>query len=425
ISLDKIFTDNSSDIDPNFWSWDPTLSGSYGVGGYQYFTKSSGYKATPGGAGNDSEIYNSADEYPNMQSGQAMYTKAYTANPTIVFNEEMKADSSLLVSRGTGVTENIPMISTMLYTSAGLLRDGNRVVFDEAYSDAVDRFDAIKLNNNGINFGLTRNNKAIAVEARSALKATDTLFYRMGALPTGDFKLGVSVENIQANGITAEMIDRYLNSRTPVPMTGTSFLRFSTNADPASKAADRFLLVFKQAVVLPVNFVTVSARREADNSIQVNWKVANEVNIVRYEVERSANGVQFASIGSKTAEGMVTYSQRDGNPIPADNFYRIKAIGLGNEVSYSSIVKITGLTSAPLISVYPNPVESKNMNIHFVNQPKGKYALELVNAAGQKVFRGVVKMSENNSVFQQRLENSVAAGHYLVNITGPEGATYQ
>ncbi|RYY65371.1 MAG: hypothetical protein EOO13_17305 [Chitinophagaceae bacterium] len=104
-----------------------------------------------------------------------------------------------------------------------------------AYSVAVDRFDAIKLNNNGINFGLTRNNKAIAVEARSALKATDTLFYRMSALPTGDFNLGVSVEKIQANGITAEMIDRYLNSRTPVPMTGTSFIPFSTNADPASK----------------------------------------------------------------------------------------------------------------------------------------------------------------------------------------------
>ncbi|RYD54082.1 MAG: T9SS type A sorting domain-containing protein [Sphingobacteriales bacterium] len=344
--------------------------------------------------GNDSEIYNSEDEYPNMQSGQAMFARANLQDPVVRFEEDMKADSSMLVSRGTPAATSIPMISTMLYTAAGALRDGNRVVFDDAYANGVDREDAIKLNNNGINFGLLRAGKQLAVEARPGLKATDTLYYNMAGIPAGDFKLNISAQHLRANGLQGELVDKFNRSRTPVSLTAGASIPFSITADAASKAADRFMLVFRQAaVVLPVNFISVAARRQPDRSIGINWQVANEVNIVRYEVERSADGLNFSGILTRAAAGSSNYAHQDMSPLNKDNFYRIKAVGVSGDISYSSIVKVVNAGIEPGIAVYPNPVRNNTINLQLSRQPFGRYALELVNVSGQVVYKGSIEVN--------------------------------
>ncbi|RYE22808.1 MAG: hypothetical protein EOP51_12325 [Sphingobacteriales bacterium] len=406
-------------IEENYWIWDPTLSGAYGVGGYQSITKVTGFKATPGGV-TGSNIYDTSKTYPNMQSGQAIYVRSFSNNPRIQFNEDMKADSSMLVNRGASETENIQMISTMIYTSTGLLRDGNRVVFDDAYSDAVDRNDAIKFNNNGVNFGLVRNTKNLSVEAKSALKINDTLFYRMSAIPTGDFKIGISAENLPQNGLRAELIDKFLNTRTAVSLNGDTYISFSTTAAATSKAADRFMLVFRKSlVVLPVNFVSISARRQADRTIAVNWKVTNEINIVRYEVERSADGVNFSGILTKAAAGTTSYDQADISPLAADNFYRIKAIGLGNDISYSAIVKVNGEKVSSTISVYPNPFVS-SFTMSFAAAKGAPATLQLVNMKGQVVHSRLIQVVKGSNAIAVDGLPDLPGGSYQVIVTNQD-----
>ncbi|RYE17215.1 MAG: T9SS type A sorting domain-containing protein [Sphingobacteriales bacterium] len=418
-SIEKFSTLNSDDIEDNFWMWDPSLSGSYGVGGYQTLSTATGLVPTPGGIG--SNIYSNAP-YEKMQSGQAFFVRSVKVDPRIRFNEGMKEDSSKLVSRGT--PQNIQMLSTMLYTTAGLLRDGNRVVFDDAYSDGIDRNDARKLANAGINLGLSRNTISLAVEAKSSLKASDTLFYRMSGMPTGNFKLGVSVQNIQSNGLRAELIDKFLATRTPVSLTDSTFINFSTTAVAASKAADRFMLVFKPAtpvVVLPVNFIRVSARRQADRTIAVNWEVANEVNIVRYEVERSADGVSFTGILTRDAAGNRSYAQADLSPLTADNFYRIKAIGLAGDITYSQVVKVSTEPVKAAIAVYPNPVINNTINLSLTRQPKGKYSIRLTSVSGQIMYNGNVNVNGDQLNHTIQPERLLAQGTYSLVLTSEDG----
>ncbi|MBC7937447.1 MAG: Ig-like domain-containing protein [Rhizobacter sp.] len=421
-SFIKLAAANSTRIQNNYWTWDPTLSGSYGVGGYQAFSGATGYIATPGG-GDGGQVYNSTAAYPNIQSGQAIFVVPVVSNPSISFEEDMKATGSMLVNRGTNDPASITMLSTTLYTGEGLLRDGNRVVFNNIYSDGVNKDDAVKLNNSGINFGLVRFTKSLAVEAKAALKASDTIYYKMSGLPTGSFRLGVAVQNIPNTGLQAELIDKFLNTRTPVSLADSSYINFTTTAAAASKAADRFMMVFKQATVLPVNFVSVAAQRKADRSVAVNWKVATEINIIRYEVERSANGVHFTGILSKDANGSTGYSQSDLSPLAADNFYRIKAIGLGNDITYSPIVKVAPLPVKSSITVYPNPVVDKKINVVFTGQLKGDYTMQLTNVEGQLIYNQMVTVNSDNFSRLITLSPASAGGHYQLNITAADGTS--
>lgn len=425
IGFNKLYAANTGKIEPNFSVWDPTLWGLYGVGGYQTITASTGYKPTPGG----SSIYSNGGSYPNVQSGQAIFVQTTTANPTINFAENFKEDGSLLVNRGSQTEtinnvdpEQVVMLSTHLYAADGRIMDGNRVVFDDNYSDEVDYIDAKKYKNSYINFGLLRHNKDLAVEAKSSLKATDTLFYKMSGLPTGQFTIGVSVQNIVAPQLQAELIDNYLHTRTPVSLTDSTRINFTTTSDAASKAANRFMMVFRSTgVVLPVTFVQVAAQRNADRSIDVQWQVANEVNILRYEVERSADGQQFAGILTREAANYNTYRQTDLSPLAMDNFYRIKAIGLNGEILYSAIVKVAPDKSPALITVSPNPVKDKQLQVRFTKYAPGNYTILLSNALGQEIYRRGVTVQGSSFVKTISLQSTLAGGHYRLSVYDAEG----
>lgn len=408
-------------IETNFYFWDPTLGGAYQVGGYQTVAAATGGLVSPG-----SSLYLGSKKYPNMQSGQAIFvrTLATATNPTTIsFNEDMKADSSLLVSRGNHQDDQIVMLSTMIYSSNGDLADGNRVVFSTDYSNAVDRYDAIKITNGGINFGLLRNNKKLIVEARQPISATDTLHFNMSNLGNGTYKLGFSVQYIPA-GNEAFLIDKFLQTRTAVNLSDSSFYSFTTSAVAASKASDRFMMVFKPAAgPLPVTITGISANRNTDRSIAIRWTVENEVNIEKYEVERSADGRNFTGIITAAPTNSNVYTKNDLSPLAADNFYRIKALTVGGYTQYSAIVKVAPLQELAAITVFPNPVIDQRTQVSFVNQKAGTYELKLYNQSGQLMQKEQVKVVGSNFVKTFVLNNNFAGGVYQLTILNPDGSS--
>ncbi|RYD82551.1 MAG: hypothetical protein EOP53_03435 [Sphingobacteriales bacterium] len=172
---------------------------------------------------------------------------------------------------------------------------------------------------------------------------------------------------------------------------------------------------------LPVNFVSITAQRQADRSIAVNWKVANEINIVKYEVERSANGLQFNAILSRDAQHLSSYSKTDISPLAADNFYRIKAIGLAGDITYSDIVKVAPDKLVTSIVVTQMPVKNKQLHLRFTQQPAGNYDVQLTNAIGQLVYQGRVAVNGLVETMQVNLPATTAAGTYQLGIRNKNG----
>ena len=430
-------------IGNTFYVWDPSLYGSYGLGAYQTIAKNSSniYLATPGNFTNTSgatPIYNTTSDYRNIQSGQAFFVAGMTANNILSFDETSKsaASTGALVNRGgtaSRVYGNAQMLSSSLLAINGSaldMADGNRIFFDASNDNGLDVNDAIKLMNSGENFGLLVGDKKVAVENRQPVAPGDTIHYTMSRLKAQPYQLMFAAENMDPS-LHAVLVDRWMQTRTAVSLTDTSFVPVNVTADAASQAADRFILVFDRAVAgpLPVYIIEVTATRNADRSIAVKWKVENEVNINKYEVERSADGRTFTSIltnaASAPSNGSAAYSKNDLSPLVADNYYRIKAISNDGTVSYSEIVKVSNDQLAPAIAVYPNPVVNKKLQLRFTNQQPGKFQLTLSNKLGQQVYTGSVTLGAANSLETVQLPSKLAQGVYQLTINGTSAANLQ
>ena len=107
--------------------------------------------------------------------------------------------------------------------------------------------------------------------------------------------------------------------------------------------------------------------------------------------------------------------------VAGDLFYRIKANSLSGEVQYSAIVKVAGSKTNPTITVYPNPVTGKQLQVRFNDVQAGNYQLNLLNAAGQLIYRGVVNVTTGTFAKAIQLSNDVAAGRYDLIVTAPDG----
>lgn len=329
-------------------------------------------------------------------------------------------------------SDQITMLGTNLLavnssTSAASIADGNRVVFDDQYSDGFDGYDAIKFFNEGENFGLLRNNRILSVEARSSVKPVDTLFYNMTGMRIMQYRLMFVPMNMNAADVKAELIDKYLNSRTTVDMMQTSYLDFNITTDAASNAPDRFMLVFtsKAAGPVPVAFTSFTANRNRYGQVDVSWKTSNEVNIQRYELERSANGRLFdiinTNIATANSRSSASYHYQDETSLQGVSFYRMKAVSENGKEDYSNIVKVAGANAASSVSVYPNPAIGGRVQISFTNKPAGNYNIQLINNMGQVLYSSRTTTPSTNCVTTINLNPRVIAGIYQLRIVSEEG----
>jgi hypothetical protein len=241
------------------------------------------------------------------------------------------------------------------------------------------------------------------------------------------YKLKFTPENLETTGLTATLVDKFLNTNTPVSLSDSTTVSFTITTNAASYAADRFYVVFKGQVVLPVTITRLSATATSDKNIAVTWNTENETSLKQYELERSSDGHEFSKINTDLPKanngGAAMYNYLDMHPLAGDNFYRVKAISLGGRVQYSSIIRVAMEKTGAVVMIYPNPVVDKKINIQFSNQEKGTYVAQLINSAGQAIYNGKLKIENSNTVQSIQLNESTAAGNYQLKITAEDGTT--
>lgn len=417
-----------SGIAKSFYVFDPSFSSTRSLGGYQTINAITGYLAVPGGTA----LYNTVDSYHKIESGQAFMLRGSTG-ATLTFKEAFKTSGSRIttrVSSATNTANTIAMLRTNLIAVSGTtteLSDGNAAVFDNAYSNAVDEDDALKPINAGENFALIRDGNKLSVEAKSALSASDTLYYDMSNLRQPmTYRIQFIPQNLTSTNMVAELIDNYNNTRTSVVLSDSSSISIVTNSNIASTARNRFMLVFRSLVSLPVTITSVSATRNADKKIMVRWTVDNEINMNHYIVEKSADGNHFGPIGSDIQPiihqgGSASYNLTDSTATIAAQYYRIKAVSIGGQIQYSSIVNVSPVALTRSIEVFPNPITDRVANIYFNQQPAGDYKIFIYNNLGQVVYQNRISIQFSNQSIQLPISKDLPVGKYQMTIISSVG----
>lgn len=210
----------------------------------------------------------------------------------------------------------------------------------------------------------------------------------------------------------------YGTSISPINVSEFWFSGYSSSTSSGNKTEasrggyDFWLTHLKDSTfILPVSFANVKAYQQG-TGVKVLWTSLSEINVGRYEIQRSSDAANFKTVGTiattSNAAKQVDYSFLDARPANGSNYYRIKAIDLDGKETYTATVLVIIKGNAALI-IYPNPVKDV-LNI----QLPGKAALSLINQHGDVVISKTIENSGSINV------SHLPAGIYYLrnNITG-------
>jgi hypothetical protein len=226
-------------------------------------------------------------------------------------------------------------------------------------------------------------------------------------------------------GLKAELVDNYLGTRTLLSVTDPTVVSFTITDDAASKATDRFKVVFG-AFGSPtgVDAITIKASQQ-NGGVQVDWASATETDMASYEVEKSTYGTTFTKVNSTRALGNstnpVNYNWFDTNPNMGTNFYRVKGIDKAGNIRYSDMVRVLFGKGEPAIVVYPNPLQGNTFKMDMYNLTKGSYLLSVYNNMGQLVYTEQLQHDGSQATKTITMKGEVGKGVYQLQLSSDTG----
>ena len=185
-----------------------------------------------------------------------------------------------------------------------------------------------------------------------------------------------------------------------------SFLRYTVTDRPA-----------------PYSVTTLQELVKEGCAVKVSFGTSQEINLARFDLEISRDGIQFEKQKSVSADGRLTYTERFEIPYSyrSDRLYvRIRNVERNGRERLSEPAIINGLCeNLPVkLGIYPNPVHGLDYVVISSGQGffDGKYRLTILDMGGKTVMIKEVTVNGANN-FQLKLGN-IAAGKYLVKVSG-------
>lgn len=170
--------------------------------------------------------------------------------------------------------------------------------------------------------------------------------------------------------------------------------------------------------VLPLRFISFTAKLCSDNNVCINWQTENEINVATFEILRSADGINFTAIGKVQAKNQPAnnYNSEDNllnSPNQSKWYYRIKQNDKDGKYTTSNVQKVE-LENTKTSTIYPNPV---NEVLHITNIASIS-SVQITDIRGSKI-------KSWTSNFSSLPVNDIAAGIYMVKITLKNGKIVQ
>ncbi|UAY53162.1 beta strand repeat-containing protein [Ferruginibacter albus] len=163
--------------------------------------------------------------------------------------------------------------------------------------------------------------------------------------------------------------------------------------------------------VLPVALVNFTGNALSNQTAQLNWQTATEINTSYFVIERSADAKNFTAIGTVNAIGVGNnnYAYNDGAPLQA-GYYRLRIVDKNGTAKYSRVVFISFSTFAASITIFPNPATGFVTVVTNNKTLVGTIAI-LYDLNGQILQR--MQLGNSSTVVPL---NELASGTYLLHV---------
>ncbi len=204
------------------------------------------------------------------------------------------------------------------------------------------------------------------------------------------------------DGIVTSVVGTCASQTVTFPASGATYENIGTGADGiAQERATDGSSTWQNTssptagssnspIVLPIELIEFKAYSN-ENTVDLIWQTATEINNDFFTVERSADAVNFESIativGAGNSSQILSYSTTDDFPLKKISYYRLKQTDFNGISSYSAIVSVVINNSLGISveNVYPNPVNDK-LYIEFNGGIKESLSIKIVNSIGQTLL---------------------------------------
>ena len=139
--------------------------------------------------------------------------------------------------------------------------------------------------------------------------------------------------------------------------------------------------------VLAVRWIEMTASRQKDGSVEVNWEIDNVERTAHFRIERSVDGRDFQNIHAlPTAQTRAAqrYVFTDRHAVEDLLYYRVVEVEWDGTENYSQIVQVRAADKSFTVAVYPNPVS----DYFSIRSDQSIQRVELLDQMGkvQRVF---------------------------------------
>jgi hypothetical protein len=283
-------------------------------------------------------------------------------------------------------------------------------------------------------------------EQQTGLQSSNAVGETWSVIPDKNFSGDVTFEfpwNAGANGTTNSELTGFnrFNATSYYWVVGTStqWQTDGTNVEVAVTGSDPYTMqvtfsgmtqgteylfsVGSAGTALPVEFTYFDAKSLSDK-IELTWGTATETNNDFFEVQRSADGMNWEALekvnGAGTTLDEQNYLTYDYNPIVGESYYRLRQVDFDGTQDYSVIRKVSASenegSSLVINSIYPNPFIS-SLNADISGLSLNEYRIELLNTSGviikEKTLLGGESAQLNNLY-------DVKAGVYFLRVVQGE-----
>jgi hypothetical protein len=124
------------------------------------------------------------------------------------------------------------------------------------------------------------------------------------------------------------------------------------------------LCVDQATTLLPIELLSNFTAAAKETHVQLNWVTLTNQNSGYFNIERSADAINFTSIDKIKGVGNSTqnlsYSIVDDTPLKGRSYYRLKQTNYNEKISYSNIVAVEfNKINDFIIHIYPNPFSAE------------------------------------------------------------------
>jgi hypothetical protein len=170
---------------------------------------------------------------------------------------------------------------------------------------------------------------------------------------------------------------------------------------------------------LPVRFISFEAARSGDD-VKLAWKVADEINVSGYHIERSADGRSWNTIGfvpfSTEPVNEKLYTLIDRDPLGTINYYRIRQQDLDGRVKYSDIRFVRFNSEGMEVRLYPVPVTSV-LKLNIQSPVNTAAQIRVLNMPGNTVHQSGIQLVKGGQTKELNL-TLLPAGTYYIEVRG-------